>query len=251
MTSVISSNNFLPAVNQDPILHKNHSTLYILLLVVLFYHQYDNSRHLMQWMPRETRQMLMTQDTSSIANENLFSQVLFACLVLPVPAPVPRCSPWIIINKLVEWTSLWYAIPSHREKYWEILWEESWFPITALETRFCEVDPRKSKIISWCWTKNEKDNDSGSGIPVWPTRCCEVSAANSTSSLPQKTSALNHPLFWISYQQGGTIIADCLQKWPMNFFGPKKDQKGLSMDSEQKCCLLTKDTWFLPPKVAK
>jgi len=24
-----------------------------------------------------------------------------------VPAPVPRCSPFIIINKLVEWTSLW------------------------------------------------------------------------------------------------------------------------------------------------
>lgn len=33
--------------------------------------------------------------------------MLLACLVLPVPAPVPRCSPWIIINKLVEWTSLW------------------------------------------------------------------------------------------------------------------------------------------------
>ena len=138
------------------------------------------------------------------------------------------------------------------EKYYDRdFLKVSWFPITVLEIQFCEVDPRKSKIISWCWTKNEKDNDSGSGIPVWPTRCCEVSAANSTSSLPQKTSALNHPLFWISYQQGGTIIADCLQKWPMNFFGPKKDQKGLSMDSEQKCCLLTKDTWFLPPKVAK
>ena len=37
-------------------------------------------------------------------------QVLLSCLVLPVPAPVPRCSPWIIINKLVEWTSLWYAL---------------------------------------------------------------------------------------------------------------------------------------------
>lgn len=35
------------------------------------------------------------------------SLVLLACLVVPVPAPVPRCSPWIIINKLVEWTSLW------------------------------------------------------------------------------------------------------------------------------------------------
>ena len=77
------------------------------------------------------------------------------------------------------------------EKYYE---RDSWFPITVLETKFCEVDPRKSKIISWCWTKNEKDNDSGSGIPVWPTRCCEVSAANSTSSLPQK-----HPLWTILY----------------------------------------------------
>ena len=28
-------------------------------------------------------------------------------LTRPVPAPVPRCSPFIIINKLVEWTSLW------------------------------------------------------------------------------------------------------------------------------------------------
>lgn len=27
------------------------------------------------------------------------------CMVAPVPAPVPPCSPWIIINKLVEWNS--------------------------------------------------------------------------------------------------------------------------------------------------
>jgi len=32
--------------------------------------------------------------------------VLLTSLPL-VPAPVPRCSPFIIINKLVEWTSLW------------------------------------------------------------------------------------------------------------------------------------------------
>ena len=34
--------------------------------------------------------------------------LLFSLLFLavPVPAPVPRCSPYIIINKLVEWNSL-------------------------------------------------------------------------------------------------------------------------------------------------
>ena len=74
------------------------------------------------------------------------------------------------------------------------IFEGFMIPITVLETKFCEVDPRKSKLILWCWTKNKKDNDSGSGIPVWPTRCCEVSAANSTSSLPQK-----HPLWTILY----------------------------------------------------
>ena len=81
------------------------------------------------------------------------------------------------------------------EKYYDRdFLKVSWFPITVLEIQFCEVDPRKSKLILWCWTKNKKDNDSGSGIPVWPTRCCEVSAANSTSSLPQK-----HPLWTILY----------------------------------------------------
>ena len=33
--------------------------------------------------------------------------LVLSCLIQPVPAPVPRCSPWIIINKLVEWNSLW------------------------------------------------------------------------------------------------------------------------------------------------
>ena len=28
-------------------------------------------------------------------------------LVQPVPAPVPRCSPFIFINKLAEWTNIW------------------------------------------------------------------------------------------------------------------------------------------------
>jgi hypothetical protein len=32
--------------------------------------------------------------------------VVLAWLVVPVPAPVPRCSPLIIINKLVEFNSL-------------------------------------------------------------------------------------------------------------------------------------------------
>ena len=54
-----------------------------------------------------------------------FFLIFLCCLIVPVPAPVPRCSPWIIINKatflylfkttnlvfslfqLVEWTSLW------------------------------------------------------------------------------------------------------------------------------------------------
>ena len=28
-------------------------------------------------------------------------------LVVPAPAPVPRCSPFIFINKLAEWTNVW------------------------------------------------------------------------------------------------------------------------------------------------
>jgi hypothetical protein len=32
--------------------------------------------------------------------------LVFLTIVPPVPAPVPRCSPMIIINKLVEWNSL-------------------------------------------------------------------------------------------------------------------------------------------------
>ena len=136
------------------------------------------------------------------------------------------------------------------EKYYE---RDSWFPITVLKTKFCEVDPRKSKIILWCWTKNKKDNDSASGISVWPTRCCEVSAANSTSSLPQKTSALNHPIFWISYQQGGYHLCGLSAKMTNQFFWTKKRAKygPVGQTNGQKCCLLTKDTWFLPPKVAK
>ena len=34
-------------------------------------------------------------------------QVLLLISLTPIPAPVPRCSPFIIINKMVEWTSLW------------------------------------------------------------------------------------------------------------------------------------------------
>ena len=145
--------------------------------------------------------------------------------------------------------------PSHLtekniEKYYE---RDSWFPITVLETKFCEVDPRKSKIILWCWTKNKKDNDSASGIPVWPTRCCEVSAANSTSSLPQKTSALNHPIFWLFYQQGEVPSLRTVCKNDQSIFLDQKRAKNgpMGQTNGQKCCLLTKDTWFLPPKVAK
>ena len=34
------------------------------------------------------------------------SQILIL-LVSPAPAPVPRCSPFIFINKLAEWTNVW------------------------------------------------------------------------------------------------------------------------------------------------
>ena len=36
-----------------------------------------------------------------------YSKVVLLTSLPLVPAPVPRCSPFIIINKLVEWTSLW------------------------------------------------------------------------------------------------------------------------------------------------
>jgi len=33
--------------------------------------------------------------------------LVFLCLPSPAPAPVPRCSPFIFINKLAEWTNIW------------------------------------------------------------------------------------------------------------------------------------------------
>jgi len=33
--------------------------------------------------------------------------LVFLCLPCPVPAPVPRCSPFIFINKLAEWSNIW------------------------------------------------------------------------------------------------------------------------------------------------
>ena len=32
---------------------------------------------------------------------------VFLCLPHPTPAPVPRCSPFIFINKLAEWSNIW------------------------------------------------------------------------------------------------------------------------------------------------
>ena len=37
----------------------------------------------------------------------VFSRQIFLFLPRPVPAPVPRCSPFIFINKLAEWTNIW------------------------------------------------------------------------------------------------------------------------------------------------
>jgi len=56
--------------------------------------------------------------------------VLVSCLVRPVPAPVPRCSPFIIINKLVEWTSLW----SDSNAYFPVGPCEYGGPIQALQS---------------------------------------------------------------------------------------------------------------------
>lgn len=33
--------------------------------------------------------------------------ILFLCLPSPTPAPVPRCSPFVFINKLAEWSNIW------------------------------------------------------------------------------------------------------------------------------------------------
>jgi len=33
--------------------------------------------------------------------------ITLSVLVVPAPAPVPRCSPFIFINKLAEWTNVW------------------------------------------------------------------------------------------------------------------------------------------------
>ena len=36
-----------------------------------------------------------------------YSTQTLSVLVVPAPAPVPRCSPFIFINKLAEWTNVW------------------------------------------------------------------------------------------------------------------------------------------------
>ena len=38
---------------------------------------------------------------------SLPSTQTLSVLVVPAPAPVPRCSPFIFINKLAEWTNVW------------------------------------------------------------------------------------------------------------------------------------------------
>lgn len=58
-----------------------------------------------------------------------FVVVSVLCLVTPVPAPVPRCSPLIIINKLVEFASIW----SDNNSYFPVPPCEYGGPIAALE----------------------------------------------------------------------------------------------------------------------
>jgi len=40
-------------------------------------------------------------------NNYFTTLIIFLFLPRPVPAPVPRCSPFIFINKLAEWTNIW------------------------------------------------------------------------------------------------------------------------------------------------
>jgi len=57
------------------------------------------------------------------------SVLVLLTLIPLVPAPVPRCSPFIIINKLVEWTSLW----SDSNSYFPVGPCEYGGPIRALQ----------------------------------------------------------------------------------------------------------------------
>jgi len=59
----------------------------------------------------------------------VFVLVLLLTWLPLVPAPVPRCSPFIIINKLVEWTSLW----SDSNSYFPVGPCEYGGPIEALQ----------------------------------------------------------------------------------------------------------------------
>ena len=38
-----------------------------------------------------------------------FFLIFLCCLIVPVPAPVPRCSPWIIINKATLFLYFWLS----------------------------------------------------------------------------------------------------------------------------------------------
>jgi len=81
--------------------------------------------------------------------------ILVLNLIPLVPAPVPRCSPLIIINKMVEWTSLW----SDSNSYFPVGPCEYGGPLQALQARdysavFLLEDPTKiprHNIYEFVW----------------------------------------------------------------------------------------------------
>ena len=50
---------------------------------------------------------VITNLRMDILLQSAYSTQTLSVLVVPAPAPVPRCSPFIFINKLAEWTNVW------------------------------------------------------------------------------------------------------------------------------------------------
>ena len=68
----------------------------------------------------------------------VFSRQIFLFLPRPVPAPVPRCSPFIFINKLAEWTNIW----SDSNPYFPVPPCEYGGPLKALASGDLKYDVR-------------------------------------------------------------------------------------------------------------
>ena len=80
---------------------------------------------------------------------------VFAVLLPPVPAPVPRCSPMIIINKVVEWNSLTsdrqnicaHLTPLTRFITFFVVFLITFFDTVALKALSRDADPGQSLSV--------------------------------------------------------------------------------------------------------